>query len=307
MVMAPAVAELSDTASEETSESFVVSLEEFSGPFDVLLSLIAKHRLDVTALSLHHVTDDFLSYIKARGEEWTLDEATEFLVIAATLLDLKAARLIPGGEVEDEEDIAILEARDLLLARLLQYRAFKAVSADFKNRFETAGRQHPRAVGLDERFTKLLPEVVLGMSADDFANLAARALEPKLPEVISEAHIHAARVSVREQAAIIMERLRRVGQASFKQLTRDCDTTLLIVARFLALLEIYRDGLVTFDQPTPLGELFVRWTGDDETDIEALGKIDEFDTTEVAEFRNQLDANQDRTDSEQMGDNTDDR
>jgi segregation and condensation protein A len=163
MFAASAEPDLKTAAPEETSDSFVVSLEEFSGPFDVLLSLIAKHRLDVTALSLHQVTDDFLAYIKARGDEWTLDEATEFLVIAATLLDLKAARLIPGGEVEDEEDIAVLEARDLLLARLLQYRAFKEMSADFKHRLATAGRQHPRAAGLDEKFAKLLPEVELGM------------------------------------------------------------------------------------------------------------------------------------------------
>ena len=306
MIAAPAEPKLKTTALEDSADSFVVSLEEFSGPFDVLLSLIAKHRLDVTALSLHQVTDDFLGYIKARGEDWTLDEATEFLVIAATLLDLKAARLIPGGEVEDEEDIAILEARDLLLARLLQYRAFKAMSADFKHLLATAGRQHPRAVGLDERFTKLLPEVELGMSADDFANLAARALEPKLPDVISVAHIHAARVSVREQAAIIVERLRRVGQASFKQLTRDCDTTLLVVARFLALLEIYRDGLVTFDQPTPLGELYVRWIGDDEIDIDALREIDEFETTQVEEFRNQLGESHESTHDEQEGNDTND-
>ena len=288
MFAASAEPDLKTAAPEETSDSFVVSLEEFSGPFDVLLSLIAKHRLDVTALSLHQVTDDFLAYIKARGDEWTLDEATEFLVIAATLLDLKAARLIPGGEVEDEEDIAVLEARDLLLARLLQYRAFKEMSADFKNRLATAGRQHPRAAGLDEKFAKLLPEVELGMGPDDFANLAARALEPKLPDIISVAHIHAARVSVREQAAIIVERLRRVGQASFRTLTRDCDTTLLVVARFLALLEIYRDGLVTFDQPTPLGELYVRWIGDDDLDANSLREIDEFDSTEVQDFRTQL-------------------
>lgn len=288
MIAASAETEHKTASPEETSDSFVVSLEEFSGPFDVLLSLIAKHRLDVTALSLHQVTDDFLAYIKARGEEWTLDEATEFLVIAATLLDLKAARLIPGGEVEDEEDIAILEARDLLLARLLQYRAFKEMSADFKNRLATAGRQHPRAVGLDDKFAKLLPEVELGMGPDDFANLAARALEPKLPDIISVAHIYAARVSVREQAAIIVERLRRVGQASFRTLTRDCDTTLLVVARFLALLEIYRDGLVTFDQPTPLGELYVRWIGEDDVNVESLREIDEFDSTEVQDFRSQL-------------------
>ena len=273
---------MTQTAQADEVDSFVVQLDEFQGPFDVLLSLIAKHRLDVTALALHTVTDDFVAYIKDRGDEWSLDEATEFLVIAATLLDLKAARLLPGGEVEDEEDIAILEARDLLLARLLQYRAFKEMSAEFKHLLATAGRMHPRTVGLDERFQKLLPEVEINLSPDDFANLAARALEPKLPEVISIAHIHAAKVSVREQAAIIVERLRRSGQATFRQLTVDCDSTLLIVARFLALLEIYRDGVVMFDQPTPLGELYVRWIGNDEDQL--IGhEIDEFDTT-IDEF-----------------------
>ena len=274
--MAPPAPDVSAKDQVDPSDSFLVQLEEFSGPFDVLLSLIAKHRLDVTALSLHQVTDDFLGYIKVRGDDWTLDEATEFLVIAATLLDLKAARLLPGGEVEDEEDIAVLEARDLLLARLLQYRAFKQMSADFKHRLATAGRQHPRTVGLDPRFQNLLPEVVLALGPDDFANLAARALEPKLPEVISIEHIHAARVSVREQAAILVDRLRRVGQATFKSLTLDCDSTLLIVARFLALLEIYRDGVVLFDQPTPLGELVIRWVGDDKSVI--AHEIDEFDS-----------------------------
>jgi segregation and condensation protein A len=269
-----------------TDDSFMVQLEEFSGPFDVLLSLIAKHRLDVTALALHQVTDDFLKYIREAGDEWSLDEATQFIVIAATLLDLKAARLLPGGEVEDEEDIAVLEARDLLLARLLQYRAFKEVSADFKHRMETAGRMHPRTAGLDERFTRLLPELQFTATPDDLANLAALALQPKLPPVISVAHIHAARVSVREQAAILVDRLRRMGNSTFSALTRDCDTTLLVVARFLALLEIYRDGSVLFDQPVPLGELHIKWVGG-ETD-ELRHEIDEFDTTEVQDLRDQL-------------------
>ncbi len=273
---------MTQTAMADEVDSFVVQLDEFQGPFDVLLSLIAKHRLDVTALALHTVTDDFITYIKERGDDWSLDEATEFLVIAATLLDLKAARLLPGGEVEDEEDIAILEARDLLLARLLQYRAFKEMSADFKYMLATAGRMRPRTVGLDDRYLKLLPEVEINLSPDDFANLAARALEPKLPEVISMAHLHAAKVSVREQAAIIVERLSRLGQATFRQLTVDCDTTLLIVARFLALLEIYRDGNVMFDQPTPLGELYVRWVGSDNEEA-IMREIDEFETT-VDEF-----------------------
>ena len=130
---APADAELTSTPTEQASDSFVV-----------LLSLIAKHRLDVTALALHTITDDFISYIKNQGDDWELDEATQFLVIAATLLDLKAARLLPGGEVEDEEDLAILDARDLLLARLLQYRAFKLMAGDFAHRLATAGRTHPR-------------------------------------------------------------------------------------------------------------------------------------------------------------------
>mgnify|MGYP006283906965 CR=1 FL=1 len=286
------------TAAAAPEESFIVQLEEFSGPFDVLLSLIAKHRLDVTALALHQVTDDFLEYIRSAGDTWSLDEATQFLVIAATLLDLKAARLLPGGEVEDDEDIAILEARDLLLARLLQYRAFKQASLDLRSMMQAAGRIRPRTAGLDERFTTLLPEVQITVGPDDLANLAALALQPRLPAVISVAHIHEARVSVREQAAIIVDRLRRSGQATFSALTRDCDTTLLVVARFLALLEIYRDGVITFDQPTPLGELHVRWVGDDNAVLRH--EIDEFDTTDdefdasqVQEFREKLEESSD--------------
>ena len=287
---APADAELTSTTSEQASDSFQVQLEEFSGPFDVLLSLIAKHRLDVTALALHQITDDFITYIKEQGDSWELDEATQFLVIAATLLDLKAARLLPGGEVEDEEDLAILEARDLLLARLLQYRAFKIMAGDFAHRFATAGRMHPRSVGLDPQFQKLLPEVVLALGPDDFANLAAKALAPKPVEAVSVSHIHAPKVSVREQAAIIVDRLRRVGHSDFRTLTRDCDSTLVIVARFLALLELYRDGVVLFDQPVPLGDLNIRWVGGDGEGAGA--NIDEFDAAAGADFDLKVDAEQ---------------
>jgi segregation and condensation protein A len=279
---APADAELTSTPSEQVTDSFLVQLDEFSGPFDVLLSLIAKHRLDVTALALHTITDDFIGYIKGQGADWELDEATQFLVIAATLLDLKAARLLPGGEVEDEEDLAILDARDLLLARLLQYRAFKLMAGDFAHRLATAGRTHPRSVGLDPQFQTLLPEVVLALGPDDFANLAAKALAPKPVEAISVSHLHAPRVSVREQAAILVDRLRRAGNSDFRTLTRDCDSTLLIVARFLALLELYRDGVVLFDQPTPLGDLHIRWVGGDRDGIGA--NIDEFDASAAADF-----------------------
>jgi segregation and condensation protein A len=250
-----------------TGTGFSVRLEEFEGPFDLLLSLIAKHRLDVTVLALHTVIDDFLAHIRGRGAQWDLDEATEFLVVAATLLDLKAARLLPSGEVEDEEDLALLEARDILFARLLQYRAYKDVSVVIAELLRTGSRRHPREVGLDPAFAGLLPEVLIGLGPLEFAALAARALEPKPVPQVGVGHIHAVRVSVREQAAILVDRLRRHPSATFRSLTSDCDTTLLVVARFLALLELYRDGSVAFDQVTPLGELHIRWTGAAEGEV----------------------------------------
>jgi segregation and condensation protein A len=260
-------AEASGPEPAAESTGFSVRLDEFEGPFDLLLSLIAKHRLDVTVLALHTVIDDFLAHIRARGPEWDLDEATEFLVVAATLLDLKAARLLPSGEVEDEEDLALLEARDILFARLLQYRAYKDVSAVLAELLRTGSRRHPREVGLDPQFAGLLPEVLIGLGPLEFAALAAKALAPKPVPQVGVGHIHAVRVSVREQAAILVERLRRHPSATFRSLTSDCESTLLVVARFLALLELYRDGSVAFDQVSPLGELHIRWTGAAEGEV----------------------------------------
>ncbi len=254
--------------------NFQVSLEVFEGPFDLLLALIAKHKLDITEVALSKVTDDFIAYIRSRGPDWDLDQATEFLVVAATLLDLKAARLLPSAQVEDEEDLALLEARDLLFARLLQYRAYKQVAAIFAHRMSTEGRRYPRTVGLEPPFSDLLPDVVLGLGPQQFAELAARALRPKPPPVVPLDHLHAPQVSVREQAALIGARLRRLRVTTFRALTADAESTLVVVARFLALLELYRDGSVTFEQVQPLGELTIRWTGSDEGDIEVT---DEFD------------------------------
>ncbi|HSN12245.1 MAG TPA: segregation/condensation protein A [Propionibacteriaceae bacterium] len=262
-------------AAQPGTTAFSVRLDEFEGPFDLLLSLIAKHRLDVTVLALHTVIDDFLAHIRARGPAWDLDEATEFLVVAATLLDLKAARLLPSGEVEDEEDLALLEARDILFARLLQYRAYKDVSAVLAELLRSGSRRHPREVGLDPQFSGLLPEVLIGLGPLEFAALAARALAPKPVPQVGVAHIHAVRVSVREQAAVLVDRLRRHPSATFRSLTSDCDTTLLVVARFLALLELYRDGSVAFDQVSPLGELHVRWTGAAEGEVAV--RVEEYD------------------------------
>jgi segregation and condensation protein A len=254
---------------------FEVHLDNFEGPFDLLLSLIAKHKLDVTEVALSRVTDEFIDYIKARGVEWDLDVASEFLVVAATLLDLKAARLLPTGEVEDEDDLALLEARDLLFARLLQYKAYKEIAAVLAGLMSEESRRFPRAVGLEERYAQALPEVVVGLGPAELAALAARALEPKPAPVVGVAHLHNTRVSVREEAVVLVERLRRSGTATFRALSSDCPSTLHVVARFLALLELYRERVVSFEQVTPLGELTVRWTGDDDSDVSVSEEFDE--------------------------------
>ena len=239
--------------------AFEVHLSVFEGPFDLLLALISKHKLDITEVALSQVTDEFIAYIRERSGGWDLDQVSYFLVVAATLLDLKAARLLPSGEVEDEEDLALLEARDLLFARLLQYRAYKEVAAVFAGRMSVQGRRFARRVPMEPQFAEMLPEVLLGLGPVEFAAIAARALTPRpVPEVSTE-HLHAPATTVREQLDIIAARLRRLGRATFRRLSADCSGTYEIVARFLALLELYREGNVSFDQVTPLGELYVTW------------------------------------------------
>ncbi|MFG1954722.1 segregation and condensation protein A [Micromonospora sp. NPDC048830] len=253
---------------------FTVRLDNFTGPFDLLLQLIGKHKLDVTEVALHRVTDEFIAYIRAMGDQWDLDEASEFLLIAATLLDLKAARLLPAAEVENEEDLALLEARDLLFARLLQYKAFKEAAAHLAELEAVGGRRYPRSVTLEPRYAEALPDLVLGIGPERLLKLAVKAMTPKPVPEVSIAHVHMVRVSVREHAAIISERLRRAGTATFSLLCADCEATLEVVARFLALLELYREGLVSFVQEQALAELTVRWTGpaDGGTDL----RVDEY-------------------------------
>jgi segregation and condensation protein A len=260
----------------EQPAGFAVRLDNFEGPFDLLLSLIAKHKLDITEVALSKVTDEFIAHIKAGGPEWDLEQTTSFLLVASTLLDLKAARLLPQGDVEDEEDLALLEARDLLFARLLQYRAFKQVAAVLERRMAGESRRHARAVGLEERFATLLPEVRIGLGLEEFAALAARAMEPKPVLELSLAHLHAPTVSVQEQAAVVVERLRRQKTMTFRALAADAPDTLTKVARFLSLLELFREGAVSFDQVSPLGELTARWTGAEEGEVTIT---DEFDGT----------------------------
>lgn len=242
---------------------FTVRLHNFEGPFDLLLQLIGKHELDITEMALHRVTDDFIAHLTALGDDADLDETTEFLVVAATLLDLKAARLLPDADVEDADDLALLDARDLLFARLLQYRAYKQVAAIFVDLEATAQRRFPRSVALEERFAALLPEVLLGVGPTAFADLAASVFRPKPPPTVGIDHLHTSAVSVLEHAAHLRERLAELGVASFAELTADCVAPLEVVARFLAVLELYRERSVWLEQPEAFGELTVRWIAAD--------------------------------------------
>ncbi|MEU5810571.1 ScpA family protein [Streptomyces sp. NPDC047718] len=254
---------------------FTLRLDNFEGPFDLLLQLISRHKLDVTEVALSKVTDEFMAHIRAMGPEWDLDQTTEFLVVAATLLDLKAARLLPTAEVEDEADLALLEARDLLFARLLQYRAYKQIASLLEERNEAEGKRYPRTVGLEPHHAELLPDVVISIGAEGFARLAVKAMQPRAQPQVYVDHIHAPLVSVREQAALVVALLKARGTATFQDLTEDTDDTLTVVARFLALLELYREKAVVLDQEEALRTLTVRWTGGDGDGMPVV--TDEFD------------------------------
>ena len=261
----------------ESTSPFQVHLDNFDGPFDLLLQLISRHKLDITEISLSLVTDEFISFIRAlevSGEGWRLDQATEFLVIAATLLDLKAARLLPSGEIEDEEDLALLEARDILFARLLQYRAFKEIAASFQEAIAAADKSFPRVVALDPALASLLPEVLIGVGPARFAAIADRVLTPKAPPVVALEHLHSALVSVSEESKTVVEALRKGRTLSFRSLIAEADSTLVVVARFLALLDLYRQGALRFEQVVALGDLQISWIGSDEGEILASTEFD---------------------------------
>ena len=256
---------------------FSLHLDNFDGPFDLLLQLISRHKMDITDIALGTVTDEFISYIKQLENSengWDLDKTTEFLVVAATLLDLKAAKLLPSGQIDDEADLALLEARDLLFARLLQYRAFKELSAIFAGRIEREEKSFARLVALEPHLAQLLPEVLIGVGAQRFAAIANRVLTPKTTPTFSIDHLYQPLVSVAEQALKVVEHLRRVSRVTFRALIADADSTLVVVARFLALLELYKEGVVRFEQVISLGELQISWVGTAQGEIRVS---DEFD------------------------------
>ena len=252
-----ATADLADGAGAPSG--FTVRLDNFEGPFDLLLQLISKHKMDVTEVSLSTVTDEFIAYIAAGATAWDLEQTSSFLLVAATLLDLKTARLLPSGEVDDVEDLALLEARDLLFARLLQYRAFKAVSQMFAAKLGEESARFARPGGLEAQFAALVPDVTLP-PAERLPTIVARLLAPEEFAEVSLTHLHGGTVNVKEQGHLVIGRLQAAGSMTFRELTADADRP-TTVARFLALLELFRDGAVAFEQLTPLGELTLRWSG----------------------------------------------
>ncbi len=282
----------------QISSGFSVHLDNFSGPFDLLLQLISRHKLDITQISLSLVTDEFIAFIRTlelSGEGWRLDQATEFLVVAATLLDIKAARLLPSGEVDDEEDLALLEARDLLFARLLQYRAFKEIAATFSERIALSDKSFARTVALDAALASLLPEVLIGVGAARFAATAERVLAPKISPQLALSHLHLPLVSVAEQSRLVIEALRRSKSMSFRHLISDANSTLVVVARFLALLDLYKQGALRFDQVMTFGELQITWIGSLIGEVEIS---DEFDIPVIG-----IDEDEERQPSTKEGDN----
>ena len=261
MVPSPDEPSAEQTVLEEP-EGFRVSLGVFDGPFDLLLTLLSKHELDITEVSLSKVTHEFIAYLHELDVDEEMEQASEFLVIAATLLDMKVAGLLPQGELVDAESVALLEARDLLFARLLQYRAFKEVSGWFATRLRAEDLRHARTVRLDEKYRQAVPELVWTLTLDDFAALAILAMTPKEIPHVGLDHLHAPLVSIREQAAIVVTLLRDAGSLNFRELVAGATQPGVVVARFLSVLELYRHGALSFEQLEPLGELTLRWTAE---------------------------------------------
>ncbi|MEY4453262.1 MAG: hypothetical protein RIT51_940, partial [Actinomycetota bacterium] len=242
---------------------FAVSLSNFEGPFDLLLSLISKHEMDITEVSLSKVTDEFIAYLKQLDDDEELEQASEFLVIAATLLDLKIAGLLPKGEVVDAEDVALLEARDLLFARLLQYRAFKEIASWFNTALGLEQTRVARDVRIEERFRNQKPELIWTLTPLELAKLAQETMTPREIPSVGLTHLHASRVSIREQATAVVSMLRSKGTVTFFELIREVKDRAVVVARFLAVLELYRLAAVSFEQQTPLGDLSLTWRAED--------------------------------------------
>ena len=241
---------------------YTVTTPVFEGPFDLLLHLITREQVDLWEVSLSEIVDSYVATLAEMRAALDLEVATEFLLIASVLLELKTRRLLPGrDDVELEEELALWEERDLLLARLLECKTFKDAAADMQRAMESAGRSWPRVAGLEERYAKLVPDVLAGVTADKLREVMEGLLTPKPQARVLLDHVAPIRVSVGDAVAELIDELPRVGRISFARLTSGLVERLQVIVRFLALLELYKQGSVDLDQPTTFAELQVVWLG----------------------------------------------
>ena len=263
--------------------AYEVQTTVFEGPFDLLLHLILNEQVDLYEVSLSRIVDAYLAELE-RMEGLDLEVATEFLLIAATLVELKARRLLPGDpDLELDEEFSMWEERDLLLARLVECKTFKDAALLLSAMADEAGRSFPRTAGLDERFADLAPDLLAGITAIDLRDAMVRALTPKPVPKVHLDHVAPSRLSVTEAVAELVDELPRIGSTTFRALTDAFVERLDVVVRFLAVLELYKQGMIDLDQPTTFGDLTISWLGgevdDDERSVFAdlVGRIDVYE------------------------------
>jgi segregation and condensation protein A len=241
--------------------SVSVATPVYEGPFDLLLHLILKEQVDLYEINLALIVDEYLAEIE-RLQGLDLDVATEFLLIAATLVELKARRLLPGrDDIDLDDELALWEERDLLLARLLECKTFKDVAGVFGRLADEADRSFPRAVGPDERFAELVPDLLAGVTPTRLRDACLKAVQPRPVPKIDLYHVAPVRVSVADAVAELVDELPRVGRITFRRLTADLVERLEVIVRFLAILELFKQGVVDLEQSERFGDIEVVWTG----------------------------------------------
>ena len=257
--------------------AYEVATPVYDGPFDLLLHLILKEEVDIHEVSLTRIVEAYLEEIQ-RMQMLDLDIATEFLLIASTLVELKTRRLLPGREDMDlDEELALWSERDLLLARLLDCKTFKDVAAVFSQLTDRASQSFPRRSGPDERFADLLPDMLDGVTPGRLQRAYLRVTQPKPPSSIDLFHVAPIRASVADALMELLETLPKLGKVTFRQITEAIHDRIEVVVRFLAILELYKQGRVTLEQTDRFGDIEVQWTAGDDTGFEAVLQIDDYE------------------------------
>ena len=260
-------AEAEISTEESATSGFRVNLEVYSGPFDALLGMIANNRLELTEVSLSSITEEFLTYVRGLDFTKNMDEASAFLDIASILVEAKSVAILPGGEdsQHDEQSLEALRERDLLFARLLQYRAYKQAAGDFRARIAANSGRFPHPAAMDEGVAAMLPELVWTLTPLELAQLAAQVIANAPASEVSIHQLHVPLVDLRAQSLVVRDRLIAALESkgdqsiSFSELTRDCTSRIEVVARFMAVLVFFKQGVLQYQQDGPCAELHLRW------------------------------------------------